>query len=82
MTCPKCGSTNVNAQMVSETQIKNKHHGILWWVFFGFYWVPIKWLCFTGLALLAKIFAPKRQKLKTKHKSMWVCQNCGHHWEV
>ena len=42
MTCPKCGSTNVNAQMVSETQIKPKHHGILWWVFFGWYWVPIK----------------------------------------
>ena len=29
MTCTKCGSSNVNVQMVSESQLKNKHHSIL-----------------------------------------------------
>lgn len=30
MVCPKCGSENVSVQMVTETQLITKHHGILW----------------------------------------------------
>ena len=82
MKCPKCGSTNVNVQVVTETQLKNKHHGIFWWIFIGWWWIPVKWIGFFGLALLAKIFAPKRQKLKQKHISKCVCQNCGHMWDA
>lgn len=82
MVCVKCGSSNVNAQMVSETQLKNKHRGIFWWIFIGWWWVPVKWFVFTIPALIVKIFAPKRQKLKVTHKSMWVCQTCGHHWSA
>ena len=82
MICPKCGSQDVNVQMVSETQITNKHHSIFWWLFWGWYWVPFKWLFLTLPAIIVKIFAPKRQKLKTQHKSMWVCQSCGNHWEA
>jgi uncharacterized membrane protein len=82
MTCPKCKSDNVNVQAVSETQLKNKHHGVIWWVFFGWYWVPLKWLFLFFPALIVKIFAPKKQKLKTIHKSMALCQNCGNRWEV
>ncbi len=29
MKCPKCASENVNVQMVSESQLKNKHHSNL-----------------------------------------------------
>ena len=29
---------------------------------------------------IIKIFAPKKQKLKQRHKSVRVCQNCGHKW--
>lgn len=29
MKCQKCGSENVNVQMVAETQLANKHHGII-----------------------------------------------------
>ena len=82
MVCPKCGSTNVNVQAVSETQIVNKRRGCLWWLLIGWWWIPFKWIFFFGLALLAKIFAPKRQKLKTKHISKCICQDCGKMWNA
>lgn len=82
MYCPRCGSANVNAQMVSETQLKTKHKGCIWWLCVGWWWVPIKWLFLTVPALIVKIFSPKKQKLKTKHHSMFVCQNCGHSWKA
>ena len=81
MTCPKCGSNNVTVQMVSETELKTKHRSVIWWIFVGWWWLPIKWLCLTVPALIVKLFRPKRYKTKTTHKSMCVCQNCGHHWE-
>lgn len=82
MKCPNCGSENVTVQVVSESDLKRKHHSIFWWIFIGWYWVPIKWIIFTIPALIVKIFAPKRQKIKTIHKSMAVCQSCGHKWEI
>ena len=82
MTCPKCGSEEVNAQMVSETQLKEKHRSVFWWIFIGWWWLPIKWIGFALPALIVKIFAPKRYKTTTSHKTMWVCQKCGWHWEA
>jgi hypothetical protein len=32
--------------------------------------------------LIAKIFAPRKYKTKIIHKSMWVCQTCGYHWQA
>ena len=80
MKCPVCGSENVNVKIVTETELKDKHHGVVWWLCIGWWWLPIWWLCFTIPALIIKIFAPKKQKLKQHHKSMRVCQNCGHKW--
>ena len=77
MICPKCHSENVSVQTVAVT--KNKHHGLLWWVFIGCWWVFIKWLLFTLPALIIKIFAPK--KTKTKIETYCVCQSCGHTWK-
>lgn len=82
MVCPKCGNNNVNVQMVTETQLKNKHHGIFWWLLLGWWWIPVKWLLFTVPALIFKIFAPKRKKVVSTHKKMCVCQNCGYSWET
>ncbi len=82
MKCPKCGSTNVNFQMVSETQLKKKHHSIWWWLFGGWIVDASMWIFFTLPMLFVKIFAPKKYKLKTKHMSMAVCQNCGYHWNA
>lgn len=80
MKCPVCGSENVTVQIVTETELKNKHHGVVWWLCIGWWLVPIWWLCFTIPALIIKIFAPKKQKLKQHQKSIRVCQNCGHKW--
>lgn len=80
--CPKCNSSNVNVQMVTETQLKTKHKGIIWWLFIGWWWIFIKWLVFTLPALIVKIFVPKRTKVKTTHKKMCVCHDCGHSWEI
>lgn len=81
MVCPKCGSENVNVQITNDVKIKDKHHGVIWWICVGCWWVPIKWLCFTLPALIIKIFKPKKQKVITKQKSICVCQNCGNQWE-
>ena len=42
MICPKCGSTNILTQQQSDFQLKTKHHGIFWWIFIGWWWVPVK----------------------------------------
>ena len=80
MTCPHCGSSNVTVQAVSESQLKTKHRGCLWWLLISWWWLPIKWILFTIPALIVKIFAPKRQKIVTTHSTLCVCQECGHSW--
>lgn len=82
MKCPKCGSNNVNIQMVSESQLKNKHKSIWYWIFIGWWLKPILWLFLTLPMLLGTLFGHKKQKIVTKHKSMAVCQDCGNHWNV
>ncbi len=82
MVCPKCKSTNVSAQIVTESRLKNAHHSIIWWIFVGWWWLPVKWVFFAIPALVVKIFAPKRQKLKQRNVSMWICHNCGHNWRA
>lgn len=82
MVCPKCGSTNVNVQIVSDVTSKTEHHGVMWWLLVGWWWIPVKWLFLTLPALLAKIFIPKRKKVVTTQKNMCVCQNCGNTWQV
>jgi len=82
MICPKCNSQNVNTQIVNEVELKNKHHGIIWWLFVGWWWLPIKWLIFTLPALIIAIFGHKKQKVVNKQKTMCICQDCGHSWEI
>ena len=82
MTCPKCKSENVTVQIVNETQIVTKHHGILWWICIGWWWVPIKWILLTIPALFAAIFIGKRKKIKNIQKKVYVCQNCGNSWNA
>lgn len=82
MKCPKCGSENVNVQMVSETKLKNKHHSILYWIVIGWWLHPLMWLFATVPMIIIKIFKPKNYKTKTIHKSMCVCQDCGNSWNA
>ena len=62
MTCPKCHSHQVLVQQQTWSQLKNAHHSIFWWIFIGWWWVPVKWIFLFVPALLAKIFVPKRQE--------------------
>ena len=32
MKCPKCGSEDVNIQVINEQKLVTKHHGIIWWI--------------------------------------------------
>ena len=74
----KCGSNNVNIQAVSE--IKKKHHGIIYWIFIG-WWLELLMWCFLTLPwLIIKIFKPSKYKTKT-HKEA-ICQDCGYSWKI
>lgn len=78
MKCPKCGSENVNVQIVSEQ--KKKHHSAVYWICGGFIIEFMKWLIFTIPMIFIKLFG--KEKSKTVHKSMAVCQACGHTWKA
>ena len=82
MTCPKCKSENVNVQIINETELKTKHRGILYWLFIGWWWIPIKWCFFTFFALLAAFLKRKDKKIVNKQKTMCACQNCGYTWSI
>lgn len=80
MNCQKCGSEDVTVQMVSETKIKKKRRGIIYWLCFGWLFEMMMWLFLTLPMLIIKIFKPRKYKSKTVHKTMCVCQACGHSW--
>lgn len=82
MKCPKCGSENVSVQIVTKSKLVDKHHGVIWWLCVGWWWLFFKWIFLTLPALLFKIFGHKRQKIKTKTFKEAVCQSCGHSWKV
>lgn len=78
MKCPKCGSKNVNVQVIPI--VKNKHHGVLYWICFGWFIDLMLWIFLTIPRLIVAIFRPKG--VKTKVKSYSVCQNCGYKWKI
>lgn len=82
MQCKKCGSTNINVQAISESQLKNKHHSILWWILIGWWLEFCLWFFLTIPRLLFALFGHKKQKIITTHKKMAICQNCGHSWNI
>lgn len=82
MKCPKCGSENVTVQMVTETNLKEKKHGILYWVLIGWWLKPILWLFLTLPMIIIAIFKPKKYKTESHTKKMAVCHNCGKSWKV
>lgn len=82
MKCPKCGSENVNVQVVTSSKLKNKHHSFLYWICIGWWLHPLLWFFLTIPMILGKLFGHKKQELVQKHKSMAVCQNCGNNWNV
>lgn len=47
---------------------------------FGWLFEMMMWLFLTLPMLIIKIFKPRKYKSKTVHKTMCVCQACGHSW--
>lgn len=104
--CPRCGSSNVEIQMFKEDagsqtiatskfKFKQKGHGILWWVFIGWWWLFIDfilWICFFPLRLVLQLFKKKKYVGKgasvsttkniVEYRSMCLCKDCGHHWDA
>lgn len=78
MKCKKCGSENVNVQAV--TTLKNKHKGIMYWLFVGWWLEMLLWLFLTIPKLIFELFKPNRIKSKTHSEA--VCQDCGYRWEI
>ncbi len=103
--CPKCGSTNVDVQVHQEnrggktitktkTVYKEKKHGCLWWLVFGWWWWIVDffiWIFFFpfrfayGL-LRKKKYASKGTTTSTtknniKYKTIRVCKSCGYTWQ-
>lgn len=79
MNCNKCGSDNVRIQVVNEVVTKPRH-GFLWWLFIGWWWRLIWFICF-GLWYIL-FCAIRGKKTKNVQKSVAVCQNCGNRWTV
>ena len=79
ISCSKCGSNNVSIQVVNESTLKNKHHSIFWWIFIGWWWVPLMWCVFFIPKLFIAIFGlkNKKQKIVNKTTKKLVCQQCG-----
>lgn len=65
--CPKCGSTNINVQMINEKQRRGCFNIIMWIILAIF-------TC--GLILLIPILRGTGSKTK-KYR---ICQNCGYNW--
>ncbi|NFT91668.1 hypothetical protein FDF86_04455 [Clostridium botulinum] len=78
MKCKKCGSGNVNVQAV--TTLRNKHKGIIYWLFVGWWLEMMLWLFLTIPKLIFELFKPNKIKSKTHTEA--VCQECGYRWEI
>lgn len=82
MQCIKCGSNNVNIQVVNESKLVTKHHGLIWWLCIGWWWIFFKWIFLTIPALIIAIFVGKRKTIKNIQRKVAVCQECGNTWDI
>ena len=82
MQCPKCHSSNINVQAVTEAKLKTKKKTFLYWITIGWIVEPLLWIFLTIPKLIFELFHPKNYKSQSKTKKMAICQVCGHSWNV
>lgn len=82
MVCKRCSSNNVNVQVTNQVELKKKGHGLLYWLFIGWWLEICLWIWLTLPRLLIALFFPQRVKTVNKTVTTAVCQNCGYSWEV
>ena len=94
--CPKCGSRNITFhreetgnigvhQNTVVIQQPKKSHGCLYWLFIGWWYKPMEWICFGWMKPL--FGGRKRGGLnlhagKTLNLTIAICQNCGNSWKI
>ena len=80
MTCPKCGSENVNVQVVTSVKQKNKK-GWAYWLFIGWWWELLAWIFLAIPKLFIALFG-NHKKIVTKESTVAICQACGYKWTI
>lgn len=104
LVCPHCGSDDISIDTFQENlgtstvsnqsfKVKQKGHGLLWWLFIGWWWWIIDlclWIFVFPLRLLAQIFKKKKYKgtattvsqsiNEVVYKKVLTCRSCGHSW--
>ena len=70
--CKKCGSTNVNVQLVNETKKRGLLGTLLNLI------IKIILLCISLVLWLISLLIPIRKKTN----KYAVCQNCGYSWKI
>ena len=82
-TCPKCGSTDVDIQVMQEStgsvtktrtvsKYKEKGHGCLWWLLIGWWWWIFDlflWIFLFLPRLIMRLFAAPFKKKKYEGQS-------------
>ena len=102
MHCVKCGSENVESQLfqedlgtstVTKTRTKQIGHGVLYWIFLG-WWIWIFKLVFWIVAFIpmAILKALRKKRMKTttvestirhiQYRTVYTCKNCGNVWST
>lgn len=77
MTCPKCGSSNVDVQIVQDSAVtRTKKTGCLWGII-----RLILIICTFGLWLIIGKRKEKSRTTFSSHKTA-ICKNCGHSWNI
>lgn len=95
--CPRCGSNNITYQREQSGNIgaaqntvvikePRKSRGCLYWLFIGWWLMPMYWLLIGWWWSL--LFGGKKRgginlhADKAINKTIAVCQNCGNSWKV
>ncbi len=102
--CQQCGSENVNVQVMQENTgnttvtktkatYKQKKHGLLWWLFIGWWFWIIDIFLWIFLFPFRAIYAIVRKKKYVKketsvstgknqmvYRKICTCQRCGYAW--
>jgi hypothetical protein len=73
MVCPRCGSSNVTSQAVTETTTKGRIKG------FGCIKAFLGWIFFSLPGILCGLCGMGKEKTRTRTRTrvIKVCQNCG-----
>ena len=82
MQCPKCHSTNINVQAVTDVKLKTKKKSFWYWVTIGWIVEPMFWIFLTIPKLFFELFSPRKVQTQSKTNKVAICQNCGHSWKI